>query len=156
MTPDEVNAWKVSIRALGAEPFVTKGCDIESYFVDSEHLAELNGNFPKEEVEILINNVLDAMRSDLVAAYVNGRTELERKAGTFGSLDLGKLAVEASNAVSANPRPFAGKKALRAIRSAFAEHHGLSLRTKRLTPHLLDEELHAISKKLAKTSKDNK
>jgi energy-coupling factor transporter ATP-binding protein EcfA2 len=148
MTPDEVEDWKTGVRALGAEPFVTKGVDVESYFIDVRHLAALNPDSTEEGLSNLIDRVLESMKPDLVAAYVNGRTELERKAGTFGSVNPGKLAVDANANVLSNPRRYAGKKALKAIRSVFRDEHTMNLRTDRVTNHLLDEDLALIAKKL--------
>lgn len=41
MTPDEVEQVINTIRSANAIPFITKGSDIESYYIESSHLAEV-------------------------------------------------------------------------------------------------------------------
>ena len=93
LTAEEAEAWSENIRRLGAEPYLPRGVDVESEFLNADHLAELN------EVELeVIGRMLDRATTDCrkvsVEKYVNGRTDIEKKKGTFGQLNVGQLAGE--------------------------------------------------------------
>jgi hypothetical protein len=53
MTQGEATMWSEATAKLGVEPFLTKGVDIESDFLDSEYLAKLNPNFTKDNLIVL-------------------------------------------------------------------------------------------------------
>jgi energy-coupling factor transporter ATP-binding protein EcfA2 len=115
----EVKEWETSVRAIGVEPFVTPMRDLESAFIDAGVLAERNSDMTLDEFNHLINETLDKRRDELVADYVNGRIDVERKRGDIGRLDYGKLAVEAAQHVERDARRFAGKAVLRGLRGEF-------------------------------------
>ncbi len=100
LTEQEVESWKTEIRSLGAEPFVTKGRDVESYFIDEAYLVESNDGLSIQQFTELIESL--TIRERLVAEYVNGRIDIERSKGNTGSINHGKLAVEAQHNVSDN------------------------------------------------------
>jgi hypothetical protein len=53
LTDEEVEKWKTDVRALSVEPFVTKGRDLESYFIDSKLLAELNPESSPADLDVM-------------------------------------------------------------------------------------------------------
>jgi hypothetical protein len=147
LTDEAVEKWKVDVRAISVEPFVTRGRDIESYFIDPRYLAEVNSPTSELEFGALIDDVIRGVQSQLISEYVNGRTDILRKAGKAGSINPGALAVEAASAVSADARRFCGKTALRALRAEFQGRYARHLVDFRISPRLKDDFLVGIAKK---------
>ena len=81
---------------MGAEPFLTVGVDIEFDFLCAKHLAMLNYK-TELEMDELLNKATEACRDLSIEKYVNGRTDVAKKTGTFGSLNLGQMATTAPN-----------------------------------------------------------
>jgi energy-coupling factor transporter ATP-binding protein EcfA2 len=147
LTESEVEAWKTEIRSLGVEAFVTKGIDIESYFIKPEHLAEANDDVSIEDIKATLDAVAEQEREQLMARYVNGRVDIERKAGSYRTLDVGKLATEAARAVSQAPLLYCGKTFLPPLRAAFYTRFGNKAVLYTESRHLSDDDLVGISKK---------
>lgn len=147
----EIEDWKKEVRAIGVEPFVTTGRDVESYFINAEYLAEFNPEVTQEGLEDLIEEVLSESKDRLVQDFVNGRVEIIRRAGKAGSVNHGQLAVEGKNAVAKNPRNYAGKSIFKALRASYQKHHGMNL-SGGSTPSavLSDGTLASIAAKLPK------
>jgi energy-coupling factor transporter ATP-binding protein EcfA2 len=150
LTDSEVDAWKTAIRSLGVEAFVTKGIDIESYFIKPEHLAEANDDVSIEDIKATLDAVAEQEREQLMARYVNGRVDIERKAGSSGTLDHGKLTIEATRAVSQAPLRYCGKPLLPPLRVAFNTRLGNNVVLFTESRHLSDDDLVGIAKKIFK------
>lgn len=148
MEPGEVDDWCKRIRSLGAEPFVTEGTDVESYFVSDDCIKFIGSglnDFSLEDIKsALVENELD----DIISSYVNSRIDFERKNGTIGSLDLGKLSAQAARKVNENPLQFMkGKKKLSKIRKIFQERYNIRYDVRQLQGLPVDENLAAIASK---------
>ena len=147
----EVEDWKKEVRALGVEPFVTPGRDIEAFFINEDYLSEYNPEVDLQDIRTVVGDVLAATKDQMVTDYVNGRVEILRRSGKAGSLNHGQLAVEAKNAVAKEPRRYAGKATLRAIRAEFQKMHKMNLAGGQSTSEfLVDSSLATIAKKLPK------
>ena len=146
---DEAQRWEIDIRNMGAEPFLTHGVSVESHFLDVQHLAELNV-IPKEEVGELLAAATASSRQSSIEKYVNGRTDIEKKAGTFGKLNLGQLAASAPDTFDADPERFRDAKAvLKILRQDFKNKYERNLRVSEKSPHLAVDDLVVLAKKLA-------
>jgi hypothetical protein len=99
---------------------------------------------------VLIKNVAEEMKAELVADYVNGRIDVARKSGKSSSLNHGTLAVDANNHVSSNSIRYCGKAALRAVRAKFQSATGKNLTVFRQSKKLYDDSLGAVAKKIFK------
>jgi hypothetical protein len=155
LNDDEVEEWKTEVRAIGVEPFVTLGRDVESLFINDEYLAECNPESSRESLRDLINDVIRASKEQLVADYVNGRVEIARRSGNAGYINHGRLAVEADSAIKNDSKRFAGKPTLRAIRAEYRKTTGMNLSSGSVTSELLSESsLAVIARKIhrAKTA----
>jgi energy-coupling factor transporter ATP-binding protein EcfA2 len=149
LTNSEADAWKTAIKPMGVEAFVTKGIDVESYFIEPEHLAEVN-DVSIEDIKATLAAVAEQERERLTARYVNGRVDIERKAGTHGKLDFGKLAIDATRAVAQAPLRYCGKPFLPPLRAAFNTRFGNNVVLYTESRHLSDDDLVGISKKVFK------
>lgn len=148
LSEEETEAWKKDVRALGAEPFITKGVDIESHLVDPNHLATLNPGFSSTYFKEIIAEARTRNHDHLTQRYFNGKVDVARKSGTYGKLDLGKLATESGKIIKADPRYHHGKTLLAALRHIHREQHSRNLTTSQASQHIKDDELHAIARKV--------
>lgn len=150
LTESEGEAWNTKIRAMGAEPFLTDGVDIESHYLNPQHIAVLN-ELSVDDAETLITEVTDILMSNSVEKYVNGRTDIEKSSGTFGKLNLGQLAAGAQSLVSSDKKRYRhSKTVLKATRKKFQEVHSKNMRTAYPTEHLRSAYLAGIASKLPK------
>lgn len=150
MTDQEVEEWSRDIRALHVEPFVTAGREVESYFLNPEHLAALNPSAKLSDLKGLIESVVGASTETIIADFVNGRVDMARKNGKAGNINHGTLSVEAARAVNGNAIRYAGKQVLRSLRAEYQKTYRTTLATVSPTEHIRDPTLFAVAKKTAK------
>ncbi|MBY5549633.1 AAA family ATPase [Rhizobium leguminosarum] len=146
--PDEIETWKKEIRALGAEPFVTLGIDIEAYFCSDEIITAFAANVATFDLADFKIKLAEGEQDEAITSYVNGRIDFERKAGTIGKLDYGRLSVAAAKAVGADVLSLMkGKRKLSKIRKLFNDLHQVRYEIDRnaLTPS--DDELAGLLNK---------
>jgi len=147
LNEDEANDWAKKIREMGAEPFLTTGVDVESHFLNKDHLAVLN-NYSVDEFDNLLNQSTLQVADTSIQKYVNGRCDIEKKAGTYGKLDVGKLAVEASREIDANPIRFRhSKTVLKKLRELYRKQTNNNLIIAKKTEYSSVPELVTIAKK---------
>ncbi|WP_162841465.1 ATP-dependent nuclease [Salaquimonas pukyongi] len=103
LQPDEIATWEVSIRALGAEPFVTADRDIEGYLISDEYLENFLRDNVACQLEELKEFVCENQLDRTVENYVNGRVDIERKAGRGAQINHGNLAAAASRECRQDP-----------------------------------------------------
>ena len=148
LTDEEGTKWETEIRDMGAEPFLTLGVDIESHFLCANHLAALNGK-TEEEMDQLLQQATEACRDSSIEKYVNGRTDIAKKAGTFGSLNLGQLATTAPQLVDDNPERYRhGKTVLKTARQLYQQDTGTNLQIIEPSSRIAVAELSALARKL--------
>lgn len=148
LTDDEAVQWETEIRNMGADPFLTLGVDIESYFLNAAHLSELNSG-AETEFQTLLNDVTQTARDTSIEKYVNGRTDIEKKAGTFGTLNVGQLAASASKVVDDSPERYRhAKTVLKRLRYTYQTKYHANLKVMEASSHIVVDELSAIAKKL--------
>lgn len=148
MTEDESSDWAASIRQLSAEPFLTKGVDIESHFLNAEHLATLNV-LSGSQIQDIIQRATDECIDASIEKYVNGRSDLEKKAGTFGRVNLGRLAATAPNIVTGSGQRYIhSKTVMRAVRRIYSQETGDNLRIFEVSEHIRVDSLASIAKRI--------
>ena len=148
LNDEEAAEWETKIRSMGAEPFLTQGVDIESHFLNAEHLAERN-NLEVEAISSYVSAATAATRDLSIEKYVNGRTDIEKKNGTFGKLNVGQLATSAPKVFDSAPERHRYSKAvLKELRRQYQEAKGKNLRVTEPSSTLADNSLSSIAKKL--------
>lgn len=148
LNDDEENDWNVKMREMGAEPFLTDGVDVESHYLNAQHIANLNG-LPLAEVETLIGEATISCQNTSVEKYVNGRTDLEKKNGTFGRLNLGQMAAEAPGLIENNRERYRhSKTVLKTLRGKFQERYDANMKIICVTEYLRSNDLTIIASKL--------
>lgn len=148
LTDNEGNDWSVNMRKMGAAPFLTDGVDVESHYINAQHIATLN-NLSPAEVATLIDDATDSCQRASVEKYVNGRTDLEKKNGTFGKLNLGQMAVDAPSLIEKDKERYRhSKTVLKTLRNKFQERYGTNMKIIQVTEHLRSNHLVTIASKL--------
>ncbi len=148
LTDDEAQEWEIKIRNMNAEPFLTEGVDIESHFLNVEHLAMLN-NLDIDTMKDFLDKSTESAKDISIEKYVNGRTDIEKKMGNFAKLNLGHLAIEAPKTFEANPTRYRhSKEVLKELRRIFQEDQKKNLRIMEPTQHINVKALSSISKKI--------
>jgi energy-coupling factor transporter ATP-binding protein EcfA2 len=148
LTETEVENWAIEIRRMGAEPFLTKGVDIESHFLCAKHLAGLN-NRSEEEMQELLDKATTSTQETSVEKYVNGRSDLEKKAGTFAKLNIGQLAASAPTTVNAKLERYRhAKTVLKRLRQDYQTKYACNLKVMEKSEHLAAEDLVTLAHKL--------
>ncbi|MGV1770880.1 AAA family ATPase [Agrobacterium vitis] len=143
--PDEIELWKKEIRALGAEAFVTQGIDIESYFCSDVYITAFGKSVSGFDLTAFKTKLMEDEADDATTSYVNGRVDIERKAGTIGKLDYGKLSVAASKAVATDVLGLMkGKRKLSKVRKLFDGLYGVRYEVDKTALIPSDPELSAL------------
>jgi predicted ATPase len=147
-TDEEIQEWETAIRSLRAEPFVTRGVDIESHLLRPEHLAAVNPLLTGESARDLIDRAIRNAREESIQKYVNGRCDIEKKNGTFGAVNLGELATEAPQRFDANPQRYCHSKTVIArARDLFRAEHASNLQSHVVSDHISDPTLSNIARR---------
>lgn len=146
LTDEEVSEWETQVRQLRARPFLTRGVDIESHFLHPRHLAILNSVDENSILDIIDQATVDC-RTTSIEKYVNGRTDIEKKAGTFGRLNLGQLAAQAPTVFDSNPERFRhSKTVMKSLRDKFREVYGRNLKVIEVSEHLSVADFEELAK----------
>jgi hypothetical protein len=137
----EVEDWRKQIRAMGAEPFVTAEIDIEGYFCADDYLA-LGTKGHDVNIDELKEKAIAGEEDELITTYVNGRIDHERKAGTIGKLDIGKLSAAAAKKIGDAPWKYMkGKRKLARVRFVCQDVFGFRFEIDPNEPVPVDKEL---------------
>lgn len=142
---DEIEIWNKQIRSMGAEPFVTSEIDIEGYYCSDEYLSFATKG-KNIDIKDLKSTVVGGEEEDIISSYVNGRIDHERKAGTIGKLDIGKLSASAAKNVSKDSWNYMkGKRKLSKVRLICQQKYGFKYETDLNAAQPTDKELAAIA-----------
>ena len=148
MIDAEAEQWETNIRNMGAEPFLTQGVDVESHFLCAAHLSKLN-HLTEAEMQDLLDTATRETRDISIEKYVNGRTDQEKKAGTFGRLNVGNLAAGSHATVDGDSQRYRhAKTVLKRLRNDYRETYQSNLRVMELSEHLAVDALETIAQKL--------
>jgi energy-coupling factor transporter ATP-binding protein EcfA2 len=77
MTDSEVSVIKGKISSSGATPFITDGCDLESYFLEPDHLALLL-NVDNNMVEDWLNTIAQSNHAQLQHSFTRKRDDIKK------------------------------------------------------------------------------
>lgn len=151
LDPDEIEKWKKDIRAIGAEPFVTSEIDIEGYFCTDEYIKSCANKTVLDNLPAIKTEIVDGEEDTILTNYVNGRVDFERKNGTIGTLDYGKLSAAAAKKISKDPLNYMkGKRKLSRIRSVLKAKYGDSFEIDPAKNIPVDQELERLAEKVFK------
>ena len=112
-------------KAIDAHPFITEYSDVESYFLNAAHVAELNPQITVKRAQELIDAATAATREKSIKALINIRTEAAIRNRNGGKAhNAGDLAARAYKDYDAAPDTWRrGKLVLNELKSLL--HHEL-------------------------------
>lgn len=151
MTDDEVASYNEAVERCGLQPFVTDKNDIEAYFVNAEHLAELNAGVSVEEVDGIINEVIRETQNFSLEAITNLRVEAAYRARsrTGSPPNVGQIANQTADEYDANPRDMArGKIVIGRVSAGIQRIIGANPRVFESTHYLLSQALAALATRI--------
>jgi predicted ATP-dependent endonuclease of OLD family len=142
----------------GLDVFVTDGADVESHFLDEDHLSEV-ADLGFEEIEALLEEATDETREDSLDAFSRAEMEREkearRAAGKTGEPSPSRVAKACEAQLDNDPGKFRhGKKTLKALRRLIQEHHGTQPDLLAPSEHLAVQELEDFADRLGHTEED--
>jgi AAA domain, putative AbiEii toxin, Type IV TA system/AAA ATPase domain len=105
MSQNDADNFDQKLNDAGVTPFLTELNDIESYFLNAEHLHALNPSVPLERIRELLTTATEETAGKSVAAIVNQRTAEAFRARQNGGTqpNHGAIAVQAQTDYAANP-----------------------------------------------------
>jgi len=141
LSEPEVSAFIADIAAVGATPFVTTGTDIESYYLDLDHLATVFPELTPSEIEDIIARATSAARDESIKIMINARVEAANRQRRVGALpeppSPGSIAAQATIDFDADPARYRhGKTTLKRTRQLLVDEHTLSREIIRTSPPL--------------------
>jgi hypothetical protein len=143
LTPSEVLSEKEKFKQKGIKLFITKGTDIESYFVKKEHLIKCHPEIPTEHFDVILRKALDEKKSIAINA-------LKRK--DYGDKDKDKnshLSIYLDDYYSKNEDYlFHGKEVFRSVKGLIQNFTKSNAKIEVESNTLFDEELSSISKEI--------
>jgi len=145
-TEDEIALWSAQIRQSGAIPFVTRGTDIESYFIDPDHVATVQ-NVDVEVARQWVISACDAARVKTESALADQvQQEMARENRESGSRNTtpnpASVMKRVRDRIDADPIGSAhGKHTLKALRSILHQQGRAPAATEVASVHLRDEPL---------------
>ncbi len=135
----------------GVAPFLTERNDVESYFLNAEHLHALNPSVSLDRVrELLLQATVETAAKSL-AAIVNQRTTeaFQRRREGGPQPDHGEIAVRAQEEYAADPEGMRrGKEVLGRLRALLQTEMGTNPRIFFPSEHLRSVSLRAIAERV--------
>lgn len=148
LNDSEAVDWQQQVRQLRVEPFLTAGTNVESYLLNPKHLAALNKDVSEEEFEAMIEEVTQTYHKELVAAYIEGRIQVERQQGNGSQVKYGEIGAEAPSKIANNKQQLChGKIMIRGLRAAFRDKYKCNLSDTKNSPHLAVDPLQVFARK---------
>ncbi|QTF71356.1 AAA family ATPase [Arthrobacter woluwensis] len=129
LTEDAALDFQASLRAVGAEAFLTKGTDIESHLLELEHLKLVYGDLSSDEIASLLNQATEAAKGRSLEVMINQRNLIDQRERQkeVKSPNPGAVAARCSEDFAADPVRYRhGKTTLRRFRNLVQERHGIN------------------------------
>lgn len=146
MDADAAEKIEEGLKKIDAHPFITASSDVEGYFLQAAHIAELNPTITHERAQQLIDQATEATQAKSIEALINIRTEAAIRNRNGGPPhNAGELAAKALADYASDPAKWRrGKRVLSVLRSLLNQElkaHPIILKA---TKHLAVPELQAI------------
>lgn len=134
------------LKQIDAHPFITATSDVEGYFLNAAHIAELNPTITQERVQQLIDQATEATKDKSIEALINIRTEAAIRNRNGGPPhNAGELAAKAYADYESDPiRWRRGKRVLGELRSLLNQELKAHPTVFKPTSHLVVTELQTI------------
>lgn len=111
---EELDSRKEEIENAGMSCFLTKGTDIESHYLSSDHINFLYPEISKKRAREIINESIEETQAQSIEKFINSRTQIEtaecRKKGK--QPNHGKISRTANEDYSQNPARYCHSKSV--------------------------------------------
>jgi ABC-type multidrug transport system ATPase subunit len=123
MTDESATKFEQGLKAINVHPFLTEGSDVEGYFLNPDHIAELNPQITAQRVQELVDAATVTTKEKSIKVLINIRTEAAIRNRNGGPAhNAGDLAAQAYADYDADPAKWRrGKIVLQELRSLL--HH---------------------------------
>jgi energy-coupling factor transporter ATP-binding protein EcfA2 len=151
MSDTEAGSFSQRLQQVNVTPMLTEGNDIESYFLNAEHLHILNPSIAVTQIQELIDQATRETADKSFEAIVNQRTiqafRLRQQGGD--QPNHGQLAINARNDYDGNPATMRrGDIVLPRLISLLQQELGNNPRVFHPTPHLRREQIAVFSRQI--------
>jgi hypothetical protein len=148
LNENEAKKWEEDIRKMHANPFLTLGTDVESHFLNATHLANHNPA-TVQDIEQMIDVAYETSKEHSIKKFINGRIDIEKRAGTYGKIDVGSLAIECPNNISSDTTRFShSKTVLKHLKREYKEKTKANLIVHQISSVLSVDSLQVSARKL--------
>jgi predicted ATPase len=146
MDAEAVDKIEQGLRKIDAYPFITASSDVEGYFLNAAHIAELNPTITHERAQQFIDQATETTRAKSVEALINIRTEAAIRNRNGGPPhNAGELAGRAVTDYDSDPAKWRrGKRVLGSLRVLLNQELKSNPTIFEGTKHLVTPELQAI------------
>jgi hypothetical protein len=146
MEDDEAKKFEDGLKVIDAHPFITDFSDVEGYFLNAAHIADLNPKIAIQRAQDLIDAATAATREKSIKALINIRTEAAVRNRNGGPVhNAGDLAAKAFADYDADPVTWRrGKLVLNELKSMLHQEQKAQAVLLKATPHLRVAALEAM------------
>lgn len=154
MPDGEVQRFEKELAGQGVVAFVTRGNDIESHYLDAQHVAAANPPLTAQLAEEAIDRAVEAAKSETYKALVQIRStqalrERNKKDGKAAFPHMGEIALQCQKDIDSAPRKWTfGKQTLGLLKQELQELLHAHPKIYVQTPYLADPKLQQIASKV--------
>jgi predicted ATPase len=151
LTDEEAESFRGEIETAGMHCFLTRGTDIESYYLSPNHIHYLYPQVASEWGGVLLSSCIEEKKSESIEKFINIRTQIEtvkcRRSGT--QPNHGRISRNANEQYLQDPRRYChGKTVLNFHRSKTQQELGTNINLFRATEFIKDGDLQRIARLL--------
>lgn len=151
MSDEKAQAYSQSLAAAGMEVFLTSGTDIESHFLNIDHIASLVPEVDRAAAEQLINEATAESRALSVERCINHwHNEAQRDRNKGGEeVNVGRISAAANAAYDGDPTRYRfGKRVRGVVASKLQARLGRNVNIVQESPALNVPQLREIARRL--------
>jgi energy-coupling factor transporter ATP-binding protein EcfA2 len=152
MTDEAAKKYRSELSDAGLDVFLTDGTDIESHFLNVDHIATIAPDIDKTSIEQMLSDATDESREKSVERCINHWLSEAQRARNKGGPEpnAGRISAEANRAYDENPVRFRYGKRVRGVLVAkLQEAVGRNVELSQTSTSLSVIQLSEIAKELA-------
>ena len=150
----EINQIRDALKNKKVELFVTSGNDIETHYINAEHLVAVYPSLTTQLAQEAIDRAIENGKVETIKAVIRARTDRafreRNRAGVRGKHpDVGEIAISCHKDVETNPKQMAfGKRTLGLLKQELQRTLKLNPELYVDSPYLMDSDLVAIASRI--------
>jgi len=132
LTDDELRIIKTKVESANILFFSTNGTDIESYFINPNHINQLYPSIDRAVIQNLIDDATTETRADSVTRFINSRNQIASELFYRNGGDrpnIGQISFDTTNLYDSNPERYRnGKLVLKRLHSKLQQAIGENIK----------------------------